>query len=58
LVINKKSKKACGLIAQINVNTWEDQLVEESTSGWEAFHPRQPKPSPTPSLYGLPNGNA
>lgn len=42
----------------LKVNTWEDQLVEEAASDWEAFHPRQPKPSSSPSLCALLDGNA
>lgn len=32
-----------------NINMWEDQPVEEATSGWEAFHLRLPKPSSSPN---------
>jgi len=42
----------------LNVNTWEDRLVEEAASDWEAFHPGQPKPSSSPSLCALLDGNA
>jgi len=42
----------------LHVNTWVDQQVEEAASDWEAFHPRQPKPSSNPSLCALLDGNA
>jgi hypothetical protein len=48
--INKIIRPVSGLTAtekwsSFNVNIWEDQLVEEAVSDWEAFHPRQYKPS-------------